>query len=314
MMKRILAILLPALFCISSSASAQWYVGVDFMLPTRNAGADTVFQRNQTGLPVRVGNQPVLSEKDLELDFAPAGRITFGNRSGIFGIDGSYMFTDEWSETASVFDVGGQLASPFTNIGTAPNPVFDNNTSAVISYDTELSSADFNLTQRIYSGWNGDATLLYGARYLTIDEAFLYTSSNAGFDHSILTTTENRMIGPQLGALLETPFRGGMFSFAFKVSMAYNSVDKTTLFDGTFGQGGDSSASMISEVGVNCMFFPVRNVSIRIGYHLLAATDVALATSNFERNLAVLGSGFANVQTDRGVAYHSPYIGAVFAY
>ena len=59
---------------------------------------------------------------------------------------------------------------------------------------------------------------------------------------------------------------------------------------------------------------PRPNFSVELGYQLLAVTDVALATSNLERNLAVLDSGFANVQTDRAVAYHSPYVGVVFRY
>jgi hypothetical protein len=314
MINRIKLIVILVIACLPAAANAQWYGSVDFMLPTRASDGNTVFQRNQTTGPNRVGNTVLLDENDLKLDFAPAGRVTIGNRTSEFGFEGSYMITEEWNEVVSAFDAGALQASPFSIVGATPSAFVDNNTSVVVNYTTEMETAELNLAQRIYSGPNGNASLFYGTRYMSIEESMLYRSTNAGFNHSLLTTTDNQMIGPQLGTLLEAPFPGGQLSFAFKVSMTYNQVDKTTLFDGTLGTGSDTSASMLSEINVNCLFYPAPNFSVELGYQLLAATDVALATGNLERNLAVLGSGLANVQTNRAVAYHSPYVGLVFRY
>jgi hypothetical protein len=314
MFKATITVLLASFACVTSPAFAQWYAGADFLIPTRHANTNTIFQRNQLTGPSRVGSTVLLSEDDLELDFAPAGRITVGNRSGEFGIEGSYLITDKWNDTASVFNPAGLLASPFTPPGVTPNALVDNNTSAIVVYTTQLETAEANVAHRIYSGANGDASLLYGARYATIDESMLYTSTNAGFTHNLLTTTENQMIGPQLGALLEAPLASGMVNFTFKFALLSNSIDKSTLFDGTLGVGDEDTATFMSEIGIDCTFYPTRNLAVRLGYHLLAASQVALATDNLETNLPVLGSGLANVQTDAGVAYHSPFLGMVFSY
>ena len=314
MFKRIIAVLLTLFVCGASQTHAQWYAGVDFMVPTRADNARAVFQRNQGIAPPVVGNLALLNDDSIELDFTGAGRVVFGNRSGEFGFDASYLATDKWQDTASLFSPTGLLASPFSTPGAAPVLGLDNNTSAIVDYTTQLQTAEFNFTQRIYSCPNGDASFLFGVRYMTIEESLLYSSVNAVTPHSLLTTTDNQIIGPQLGTILETPLVGGTASFIFKAGLGLNSAEKTTLFDGTFGAGEEQTATFMSEIGVDCMFHPTQFLAIRVGYHLVAANQVALATDNFENNLSVLGSGTANVQTNAGVVYHSPYIGLVFSY
>ncbi len=322
MFKWMIAILLGSTACVASPAQAQWYAGVDFMVPTRNSTSNTIFQRGQTST-ARVSSEVLLGEqRDLDLHFAAAGRVTVGNRSGIFGLEGSYMATTDWTHTASVFDGSGRLVSPFSLVGATLNLDVDNNTSAVVDYTTQLNTAEFNLTQRVYVGGNGSASLLYGARYMSIEESLNYASSNAN-PLNLLITTDNQLVGPQLGVLIESPLGGGTLNLAFKSALAYNTIDKTTVFDGTLGatvftgtlgQGSDTDASLMSEIDVHYIFFPTANLSVRLGYQFLGATDVALATKNFERNLSVVTSGLANVQSDSGVAYHSPYVGVIFAY
>lgn len=314
MFKRIIAVLLTMFVGWASPASAQWYVGVDFLVPTRADNARAVFQRNQGVAPPSVGNLALLNDDSIELDFTAAGRIVFGNRSGEFGFEGSYLATDKWQDTAALYSANGLLASPFSTPGAAPVLGLDSNTSALVDYTTQLQTAEFNIAQRIYSGPNGDASFLFGVRYMTIDESLLYSSINAVTSHNLLTTTDNQIIGPQLGTIIETPLVGGTLNFIFKAGLGFNSAEKTTLFDGTFGAGKEGTATFMSEIGVDGMFYPTPNIAIRIGYHLVAANQVALATDNFENNLAVLNSGVANVQTNAGVVYHSPFLGIIFSF
>ena len=304
---------LPGLHC--DACERKWYAGADFLVTARHSNSNEAFQRNQTGTPARVGSTVLLNEDSIELGFAPAARITVGNRSGEFGIEGSFLRTDDWFDSKSIASTTpGALASPFSLVGSTPS-VFDSNDSARVDYLTQLQTADINLTQRIYSGPNGDASLMYGARYMSIEESLTYSSfSGTNGTHSLVTTTDNEVYGPQLGALLETPIVGGQINFTFKCAVGFNDVDKTTLFDGVSGVGNEGTATVIGEVGVDCQFFPTRYFSVKIGYHLLAASQVALATDNLEQNVTVLGSGLANIQTEAGVAYHSPFIGAAFTY
>jgi hypothetical protein len=313
MLKRVTAILFGTAALLTTPAYAQWHVGVDFMVPTRHTSTNTIFQRNQSGAVA--GNDVRLGEeRDLELDLTAGGRITLGNRSGMYGVEGSYLATTDWTETASVFDPAGGLASPFTLPGRPLNPTFESNTSVIVDYTTQMDTADINLSQTVYVGQNGSVFLLLGARYLSIEESLNYASDNAIADHTILTTTDNRLFGPQFGVAIESPLGAGTLNLSFKSALAYNSVDKTTNFDGTLGAGSDESAALMSEIGVDCVFFPTNHLSVRLGWYFLAATDIALATDNFENNPAVLGSGLVNIQSDRGVLYHTPYVGAVFAY
>lgn len=312
MLKWMLTAFVAALLA-PSAVRAQWYAAADFMLLKRHTSSNVVLQRYETAAG-RASDVASLSEQDMEFDLTAGGRITVGNRSGMFGVEGSYLGTTEWNETASQFDGSGNLVSPFTQIGAIVSPVFDNNTSVIVDSTSELHTADINLTQNVYIGHNGNVFLLYGARYLSIEESLNYASDNAVADHNLLIATDNRLFGPQLGVGIETPLWGSMLNMSFKSTLGYNSIDKTTNFDGTVGVGSDQDASFISEIGVDCLLVPTNHLSVRLGWYFLAATDVALAADNFERNSAVLASGLANVRAERKVFYHTPYVGLVFAY
>ncbi|HUG69330.1 MAG TPA: BBP7 family outer membrane beta-barrel protein [Pirellulaceae bacterium] len=286
------------------------------MAVTRTMPSGPVFQRNQVdvtipgmGTETRVGSESVLTGNNLDLDFVTAGRVTAGNRSGVFGIEGSYMLTDTWTETAHAFGSPGRLlASPFTVVGAAVDPAVDNNTSAIVNYSTDMQSAELNLTQRVYSGWNGDASLLYGVKSVWIDEALRYESDN-GLSNTQEVSVRNRMIGPQLGVLCEAPFPGWTLDLALKFAITNHSVDKSTIWNGLAAAANDNGAALVSDIGINGTFFITPHLHLRIGYHVLSLTDVALATDNFENSLPLLGAGVADVHDNRGVAYQSLYLG-----
>lgn len=314
----VLAVAVVTSCLLPVAARAQWYGSFDALAVTRTLPSGPVFQRNQIpGMPPTVGSDSVLRANDLDLDFISAGRVTAGNRSGVFGIEGSYMLTDTWTESADAIGFGGALlASPFTPIGAMVNPAVDNNTSAKVDYATRMQSAELNLTHRVYSGWNGDASLLYGVKSVWIDEALSYMSTNAMLSNNQDVSVDNWLIGPQLGVLCETPIPGGMLDLTFKFAVTNHSVDKRTVWDqgmgSVVGNANDSGAALVSDIGINGTFFLTPNLHLRLGYHVLSLTDVALATDNFENNLALLGAGMADVHTDHGVVYQSLYLGMTF--
>lgn len=318
---RVLLALAAVTICLTTVADAQWYGSFDAMAVTRNLPSSPVFQRNQVdvtippammgGMPTtetRVGSETVLSANDLELDFITGGRLTVGNRSGAIGIEGSYMLTDDWEESAFAFAPSGVLASPFTPVGSLVNPTVDNNSTAMISYSTRMQSTDVNVTQRVYSAWNGDASLLYGVKSIWIDESMGYMSTNAMMSNSEQVSVDNWLLGPQLGVLCEAPFPGGMLDVTFKVAVTNHSVDKTAVLNGmTTLSGSDNGASLVSDIGINGSFFITENLLFRMGYHVLSLSDVALATDNLE-NLASPPPA-ASFGKDRGLAYQSLYLG-----
>ena len=296
-------------FALSPSALAQTYAVVDFLVPTRTMSED-VFQRNQTevldGMGMGTGMFVVGTAPRLVLDFehVAAGRLTVGHRFDEFGVQGSYLRTDTWDALASTSDVSEMLASPFTLIGVAVNPAVDRNTFAVARYQSELESLEVNLTQLIGSGPSGDVTLLFGGRALSIDETFTYSSTNAMMTNDLLSTAENRLIGPQLGLQAATPAPGGFVDITVKGALAYNEVKTTSDFNGTMASGALGRAAVVGELNVEYAFTPTPNTAIRIGFQLLALGDVGLAT-----NTPII----AGDATD-AVFYSAPYVGAVFVH
>lgn len=309
-----------------AASLAQWYANFDAMAVTRNMPSSPAFVRDQVdvtippammgGMPTtetRVGSESVLSASNLDLDFITGGRLTVGNRSGVFGVEGSYMLTDDWTERAIAFDPGGGLASPFTPVGTAVNPAVDSNSTAMIDYATRMRSAELNLAQRVYSGWNGDASVLYGVKSVWIDETMSYMTSDAMMmSNSEQVSVENLLVGPQLGVLCESPFPGGMLDLTFKIAVTNHSSDKTAVLNGAPRSVQDSGASLVSDIGINGSFYISENLLFRLGYHVLSLTDVALATDNLE-NLA-LAPPAASFGKDRGLIYQSLYLGLTFSH
>ncbi len=281
---RVLLAIATAATCLTTVSNAQWYGSFDAMAVTRNSPSSPVFLRNQVdvtipsammgGMPTtqtRVGSETVLSANDLDLDFITGGRLTVGNRSGVIGIEGSYMLTDDWMENAFAFSPGGVLASPFTPVGALVNPIVDNNSTAMISYSTRMQSAEVNLAQRVYSRWNGDASILYGVKSIWVDESMGYKTTNAMMSNSEQVSVDNFLIGPQLGILCEAPFPGGMLDLTFKIAVTNHSTDKTAVLNGmTTLNGSDTGAAFVSDIGINGSFFITENL---LWDHLHAEAD-----------------------------------------
>lgn len=323
MFKTMLAVIPILAIYPTSAAFGQWYGEFDAMAITRTSESLPVFQRNQVTQTVmmmfetRVGSEARLSADNVDLDFVTGGQATLGYQGDMFGLEGSYLITDKWTETASVFDGTGMLASPFTSVGALVNPAVDNNVSAIVDYATEMQSAEIGLTQRIYNATNGTASLLYGVRYASIEEILSYTSDQDTMqppNNRLHIGVDNRYIGPQLGVLCQGFIPGGTLDCTFKFAGLHHNVDKTTNFNTMIGTGGNSGATLMSEAGINATFFVAQAVQLQLGYHAFSFTDVALATDNFETSLAVLSSGMANVHKNRGVIYQAINLGVTFTH
>lgn len=309
MFKSILALfflLVPSLAC------ADWYGSVDFMVPTRGVTDENVFQRNifevEVTLPTpppdplpppifQVGTDTLLS---LDFDFVAGGRATVGFQTESYGVEGSWLVTDEWTAMASVSDPGGMLASPFTLPGSTPSAMFDNNTMASVAYHTKLESAELSLTHPVYYS-NGEGVWKFGVRVLRLDEEFQYTSTNAVMTNTLLSNTDNLIIGPQIGFRGQTWAPGGAIALSASGFLGYNNINWTSDFNGTATTSNINEASLGGDASIEYLFAPHPNVFVRIGYQVLGIGSVGLAPNDPMIN---------NNQTD-GVVYSLPYFGVV---
>jgi hypothetical protein len=317
----IFSLLLVVGACLAAPARGQWYGSLDFVTPARSDAVDTVFQRNQVevldanGVPTgafEVGPTSVLTADDVKVGLAPGGRVIFGFQGEETGIEGSFLYSEDWIGSAEVGSNStasdGLFASPFSPPGAEISPQFDDNVSASLCYFTNLQTAELHLTQLIWSGPQGTATVLGGIRYVSIDEELTYDSVNAGGANQLLTDTTNNLLGPQVGLISEAPLYGGFLNLSLKFGLASNWFEKTTNFNGTVGTCEDATASALGEFGIEYLFVPRPWLAIRVGYQLLAISEVVLATDNFEANTTLLQSGVVKVEKD-GVLYGIPYVG-----
>jgi hypothetical protein len=317
MFKPVIVAVVVSVASLSSICRGDWYAAADFMVPTRTVTSENTFQRDITTMPILddmgmiIGmTPPVVGTENrlaLDLDFVAGGRATLGYSPGPYGFEASIMVTDQWDTMSSVSDPGGMLASPFTLIGAMPDPLVDMNTLASVMYRTELESAEISATYLCYSDFGCEAVCQFGVRALAIDEYFEYSSTNAMGDTCLIATTDNRLIGPQLGVRGETTVPGGYLAMSLKGMLAYNEVDRTSDFDApgmtidaatTFNTG---EAALLGELSIEYLIFPHPNCAVRIGHQFLGITNVGLAPNDPLIN---------NDQSDH-VIYHMPYVGIV---
>jgi len=182
------------------------------------------------------------------------GRATVGFRPGIVGIEVLSSSRTNGRFYDSVFDPTGRLASPFTPIGVAPNAIFDNNTIASVAYTSELQSAELNLTWLLYGDVDGEATCKFGLRGMAIDEQFNYSATNTIGTTSLSFTTDNRLIGPQLGFGRIHVFPRGMLGLNCLGGYAYNQIDRTEVFNGAPLTFNTTEGAFFGELGIEYVF------------------------------------------------------------
>jgi hypothetical protein len=225
-----------------------------------------------------------------------------GYQADLFGIEGSYLATGEWDTLSSVSDVGDALlASPFTQVGSTPDPLLDGNTFASVNYRSQLQSAELNLTYLLYNFGNGDAWCKVGVRAMSIDEDFQYFSSNAITDNVLESEANNRLIGPQTGIRSRTPVPGGNLELGVLGGIAYNNVERTSTFNGVTKISNTGEASLLGELGIEYQFVPHPCVGFRFGYQLLGVSGLGLAPNDLL---------LTNDQTDE-VLYQVIYAGVL---
>ena len=312
---RLLLALIIASGCLPAVSHAQWYGSVDSMAMTRSNASSNVFARNQVEVlnnanpPAPTGDVVVGTESrlSLDLDAVAAGRFTIGWRVDEFGIEASYLTTDEIVDRGSVFDPGSMTASPFTPVDLLVSPLLDNNSAVDVFYVTDLQSLELSLTQLVYSAPNGEATLRFGLRAFAIDESFGWQGTNSGGTNSLDVSRENRMIGPQLGLRGWTPFPGGRLSLNIAGAVVFNDIEGTSVTNGPGFAGGftddvtSSKASLAGEVGIEYLYEITPTVGLRVGFEVLGLTAVALATND-----QLISNDFTDA-----VGYSYPYVGVV---
>ncbi len=241
------------------------------------------------------GNPIVLSTDDLDFEQENGFRLTWAYLVGPgTNVEATYFGTFNWAAAAQVEDANDNLFSVLSDFGTNPGPPafgFADTDSAyfhAINYSSELNNAEINLRHRwisanclLHGSW------LLGARYVTVEEDFGYiTRTNVGH-MDYLVSTENDLIGAQLGGdmmLSISPrfkfggeFKAGVYGARTKQRTTVTATAGTAVQE--FQRDGD--VAFVGEAGAIGVFRVTPRFSIRGGYQLLFLDGLALASENF---------------------------------
>lgn len=270
----------------------------------------------------------VLSTNNLDFDGAPGMRIMGAYLIGPgTNLEGGYFGLLEWDTAAAVTSDTNNLFSAISNFGLiniVNLPEVNNSNFQSINYESELHNWELNIRRRWVSpNCRFHSSLLAGARYLTLDENFLYfiqAGDPVIGTTSYLINTTNDLIGGQIGGdLLLCIIPGLKIGGNLKAGLySVRAENKTDIFlvrppDPTLNQhfsefAGDQDVAFVGEGGAEAIIEATERVTLRLGYQFLVIEGVALAPENFNPDFRVVGRE-AHVNHNGSVFYHGFYGG-----
>lgn len=276
------------------------------------------------------GGATVLSTDNLDFDYEPGFRVmgAYQVAPGA-NIEGGYFGTFYWASSA-VATGPSNLLSPFSNFGiNAPAFAAAEPADAVgITYSSELHSGEINYRTRFTSrNCRFHWSWLMGARYLRIDEDFLYNTlvDTAGTPDSLQynINATNDLVGFQLGGDLYTcVWPGFMLGGECKAGVYANRAEQQTNAVAVVNNGmagitttntaefaANDDVAFVGECGLIGIYKFSSRLAFRGGYQLLYIDGVALAPENFNSsaNLANVNNPLANralIVNDNGSLFY----------
>lgn len=245
-----------------------------------------------------------------DFDFVEGMQITFGKMFDCTeGWEVIYTGPFQWRTGASFNDPfnvvngvgqGGNLNSTWVLIdpaqgGLVPAEVsaFNNATFHSQRYEASLNSIEFHSKTW---GWDVFAVTL-GVRYLRYDEEYAFTGINRlGQTGVFQTTTDNNLLGPQLGVEFRYPFLPGWsISSRYKGGVYANFIDTNTQLVNNgaaiLNNGADDVAlGAMAEIGTRVSRNFGNRASVFAGYDLYYIYGLALAGEQTS-NVLVRSSG-----------------------
>lgn len=256
----------------------------------------------------------VLSTDQLSLDEQSGFRVTGSYLVGPGAtIEGTYFGTFNWSDSAVATSANNNLYSVYSNFGFNPIggfPETDAASQARIAYSSALDNGEINVRRR----WTSANCLFHGSylggvRYVSLVEDFEYQTLTNVASLNSLTSTDNDLIGLQLGGELlmcvtsrlkvGAEAEGGLYGI--KARQTTTITTSTQVF--VDERAHDEDVAFVGEAGAIALFRLTDRCTLRGGYQVFYLDGVALATENF--NTASPFSIRNTVMNDNGsVFYH----------
>lgn len=279
------------------------------------------------------GTDIVVNMDGLDLLYEGGVRGTLGYCiDNYWRVEALFLGKHEWEDNDSFRDsdpnsVGGtgNLFSPFTGFGNPAVLGLDYNEFARIDFHTEFQNMELIVRHRSPLRCGPmELSTLCGLRYTQIDEGLRYfTVANVpapgGATNEVNVATENRLLGFQLGALMNYAVSDWWrVDIEVRAALCQNLAEQRTVYTNTDNNGvvtvfpGDADegvTAVVGDVSVVHHYQLTRCVALRLGYQATFADGLALAARNFERDTDVLTLGPAELHHNGTAIYHGPLLG-----
>jgi hypothetical protein len=234
------------------------------------------------------------------------------------------------NETANALGGKGNLFSPFGGFGEHPVSGLDYNNFVQIRDQYSMQDVELNVRRRLPMVPERLATsILFGVRYMTLPEEFDYLTTSAvpapgGALNQIHISTENQMIGPQIGALLEFyvenrwwvnfEMKGAVLCDRASQASVYHNVDNVGTASDFLSDRKQSHTSFVGDLALTMVYRWSPHFSTRLGYQALWISQIATGPGNLPSDITVLTAGPAQLNHCTNVAFHGPAAGLTFAW
>jgi hypothetical protein len=280
--------------------------------PRWNASAEAMILRRDNGnwdqpIVLDAQSQTLLSAGSLDFDLETGMRFWLGRSiKGCYAVEGGYFRVDDWTATAAVtgdnnLRLPGDLALASFDYLDADQMRLD--------YSSEIQNAEINLvrTGRV-------ADLLFGFRYLELDEDLNIEAVDAGRTSDYSISARNSLYGGQIGVRASRSYKRVRAKIICKAGL-YETDSRQDTFIGDFNntitlrnvQASQGNLAFVGEVGLNLAVCISHGWRVVGGYNVMWIEGIALAPNQLDFTDTVTSSQF--VDTDGGVFLHGANAG-----
>ncbi|MCA9231794.1 MAG: hypothetical protein KDA57_14180 [Planctomycetales bacterium] len=205
-----------------------------------------------------------------------------------------------------------QLFTVFSNFG-IPTPIdgLDDGSVYTLGYQSDIQSTELSY-RRYWTGFNTrvTGTLLLGARYLRMTEDFTFNAVAFAGDSSLLTTSENDLVGFQFGGdgwlclrqglRIGAEAKAGVYNNRYKLGKTANFAEVGNAPDDFAVVTEGNQVAFAAESGVTMVADILPSWSIRGGYQVLYLNSLATVASSIDPT----NIGSTAISTQGDALYH----------
>lgn len=279
----------------------------------------------------------VLSTRDLDGDYAWAGRFLVGHTlNECIQIEALYIGVSEATSTATVsndtiniFGSPGSLLSPFGGFGAHPIANLDYNDLARVRFKSSMQNAELYIRRQLPMPPDRLAvSVLFGVRYMDLPEQLDYFTHSGiltptEITNSIRVTTNNRMVGPEIGALFELYCENRWWlNFEAKAALMENVGSQSTAYHYTdplvdetfFGSRKETHTAFVGDLALTLVYRWSPHFTTKFGYQAIWAGQLASAAENLNTDINVIRDGPAQVTHTGSAVFHGPQAGIIIGW